>query len=649
MKFRHVFDHWTYETFPPGRLLRRRYNSFKKLMELEEECLGIIAEIENIGFGQIRTDWTHVEQISADLGLKARAMLEQLQEMNPVKFMDIMDYYNKINFYLRMSVTVPDPEISKPFTFALEDAPDYEAKSGAFAVNLARLKEQHVPVLDGMVLGTDIYNYFIEANNLRIAIDEILTSVDSTEMPCLKSASERIIDVFMKGIMPPVIANEVEIAALEASRGSGTLTLSAGVTPEDSTHPLPENRCTISQVQAQDIVEEWKKAALCKFTPASLKARIETGYSDRESPVAVLIQPTRGGNFDGTISTAYTTDTELPPKDKETGCSAIICSKIKGEILLSRREKQRILQKPDPSPLSSHSIKTIAALGRQAEEIFKAPLQCGWILDTRNRVMITSAFIHPPVEIKEQNRIKRALPFIAGLNISPRNTEMFLPEKSRSIYDLVRFANEKGIEEMFSLVSKKGLGLDGAKHLKARQPISLTVLNLADALFTTAAGKLDISPDDIESAPMWALWFGLGADRPGWTDQNAMEGYAILSKTYMNVTLKSEKDLIEVDAVSDQESSRNHIHFRFKGGSGTPEERMARIVFLRTALVPQGFEVSSRGDFIQAMHGPVRENEVQRLLATVGHVIGHIATHHPITENLDRVKEEAIRFITGLG
>lgn len=318
MKFRHVFSHWTYETFPPGRLLRRRYNSFKKLMKLEEECLTIISRIEDVGFGQTRTDWAYVERLSADLGLKVRFMLEQLQEMNPVRFMDIMDYYNKINFYLRMAVTVPDPEISKPFTFPLEDAIDYEGKAGAYAANLARLKQNGAPVLDGMVIGADVYNYFIEANNLRTAIDRILESVVSTNISDLKPVSRKLKKIFQQGNMPEIIANEVEIAALEASRGSGNLTVSSGVTPEGNKYPLPENSCTLYPVPAQNIIEAWKKAAICKFSAESIKARIEMGYADRESPVAVLIQPIKDVHVTGFIETLHTTDIELPPKIRST-------------------------------------------------------------------------------------------------------------------------------------------------------------------------------------------------------------------------------------------------------------------------------------------------------------------------------------------
>ncbi|CCO25118.1 PEP/pyruvate-binding domain-containing protein [Maridesulfovibrio hydrothermalis] len=649
MKFNHVFDHWTYETFPPGRLLRRRYNSFQKLIELEEECLHIISLIEDIGFGLTQADWSNIEKLSADLGLKVRAMLEQLQEMNPVRFMDIMDYYNKINFYVRMAVTVPDPEISKPFTFPLEDSLDFANKAGAYAANLARIKQDGMPVLDGMVIGADIYNYFIEANDLRIAIDNILETVTSTDLDDLKQISTAIIAVFQQGNMPESIANEIEIAALETSRGSGNLTVSVGVTPEGKSQPLPESYCRISPVPAQNIVEVWKKAVLCKFSPEAIKARIELGYADRESPAAMIIQPVKDVHDSGFIETFHKTDEELPLKDRVTGCSAISRDKAGFQYLISRRNKQRVLAKPDPSPLSSHSVKTIASLGRQVEKLFEAPQRCGWITDLRNRVIITSTCPHPSEGIKEVERIKLALTYIANLNISPQNTEMFLPEKSRSMYDLVRFANEKGVEEMFSLVSKKGLGLDGAKHMKARQPISLDILNLADGLFTTAAGKLDISPDDIKSAPMWALWFGLGAERPGWNKENAIEGCAILSKTYMNITLKSEKDLTEVDAVCDPDTTQNHIHFRFKGGSGTPQQRISRTRFIKMVLIPQGFTVKSQGDLIEATYGQAGEAEIQKLLATIGHTTAHIATHHPITENHDKIDVEVSKFISGLG
>ncbi|WP_321404317.1 PEP/pyruvate-binding domain-containing protein [Maridesulfovibrio sp.] len=648
MKFRHVFSHWTYETFPPGRLLRRRYNSFKKLMELEEECLKSISHIEDIGFGQTVTDWAYVEKQAANLGINIRTMLEHLQDMNPVRFMDIMDYYNKINFYVRMAVTVPDPEISKPFTFTLDDAIDYEFKAGACAADLARLKKSGVPVLDGMVIGSDVYNYFIEANNLRISIDEILEAAVSTNISELNQISRTIIDRFMQGKMPESIANEIEIAALETSRGSGSLTLTASSTPEGSLYALPESWCTIGPVPVQNIIEAWKKAVTCKFSAESIKARIESGYADRESPSSVIIQPVKDLHDSGMLETLHKSS-DLPPKDREHGCSAVFSNNSTTPYLISRREQQRILSKPDKAQLSAHSAKSIASMGRKAEDLFKTPQKCHWVTDRRNRVMITSVRSYPFKGEKETVRIKQALSYIASLNISPRNTEMFLPEKSRSMYDLVRFANEKGIEEMFSLVSKKGLGIDGAKQLKARQPISVTVLNLADGLFSTAAGKMDISPDDIKSAPMWALWFGLGADRSGWDGDKSIEGYAILSRTYMNITLKSEKDLTEVDAVCDPDPKTNHIHFRFKGGKGTPAQRIERIRFIKTTLESQGFSTTHQGDMIEGVLRKGMEPEIQKLLATTGHLIAYIATHHPVVAENEDADQIAAKFISGLG
>ncbi|SME88262.1 PEP/pyruvate-binding domain-containing protein [Desulfovibrio gilichinskyi] len=649
MKFNKLFNHWTYETFPPGRLLRRRYNSFKMLMDLEEECLHIISRIEDIGFGLSEVDWANVEKLSIDLGNKVHLMLEQLQSMNPIRFMDLMDYYNKINFYVRMAVTVPDPDISMPFTLALSESAKHTAHAGANAVVLARIiSETDINVLDGMVISSGVYNYFIEANDLRVHIDHILESVTSTDPEQLKNTSEALISVFVKAQMPEAITNELEIAALETAKGGNLLILSASVTPEDESCILPENSTIIHNVNPQDIVSAWKKAVLCKFSPESIKARIKLGYSNRETPVAVIIQPEIKTQDSGSLETLHNPETDLPPADQETGCSAVLSDNDSDPFIFSRRKKQRRLSNPEKQSLSLHSAKTINANGCEIEKMLGVPQKCKWITDLRNRVFITSAEPYPNKGVRAVDRMKRTLQYIANLKISAQNTEMFLPEKSKSMYDLVRFANEKAISEMFSLISKEGLGLDGAKHLTARQPISLTVLNLQEGLFTTAAGKMEISPDDIKSVPMWALWFGLGAKRPGWSEENSIEGYAILSKTYLNIKLKSEKDLSEIDTVCDQDYSKNHIHFRFKGGDGSADERIARIEFIKKVLIPVGFEIENQGDLIEAVHKESTEAEIQKKLATIGHIIAHIAISKPVAQNKQQAASEAAIFIANL-
>ncbi|WP_031479433.1 PEP/pyruvate-binding domain-containing protein [Maridesulfovibrio frigidus] len=650
MKFRQLFNHWTYETFPPGRLLRRRYNSFKLLMDLEEECLQIISRIEDIGFGLSVVDWANVEKLSEDLGKKVLLILEQLQSMNPVRFMDIMDYYNKINFYVRMAVTVPDSEISTPFTIPLSDSSQYPEHVGAQAINLSRImNETDIPVLEGIVISSDVYNYFIEANDLRDEINNVLESITTIDHELLTTASKKINSIFLNGTMPGVVSNEIEIAALETARGGNMLILSASVTPDEEKKELPANCYVISNVKPQDIVTAWKQAVLAKFSPESIKIRIKLGYSSHETPVSVLVQPEIEINDSGTIETLFTQETPLPPADQKTGCSSILNNNDSAQFIFSRREKQRILARPERSTLSTHSAKTIAARALEVEALIGEPQKCGWITDLRNRVKITSTTPYPNEGIKADDRMKRALPYIANLNISAKNTEVFLPEKSKSMYDLVRFANEKAVSEMFSLVSKEGLGLDGAKHLKINDLISLTILNLNDGLFTTAAGKMDISTDDIKSAPMWALWFGLGKKRPGWSKNNSIEGYAILSKTYLNIKLKSEKDLSEVDSVCDPTKDKNHIHFRFKGGDGTQVQRIARIEFIKQILTREGFTLKTQGDLIEAIHGPEKESEIQKKIATIGHIIAHLAISNPVAEDVETAKDKAAQFHASLG
>ena len=114
MSLRNIFAHWTYETFPPGAILRSKYNAFARLMREDETCLGIIAEIEELHARRPMADWSRILYLTSRLDIHVRTMLEHLQRINPVMFMDLMDYVTKTSFYMRMAVSVDDPEIRFP-------------------------------------------------------------------------------------------------------------------------------------------------------------------------------------------------------------------------------------------------------------------------------------------------------------------------------------------------------------------------------------------------------------------------------------------------------------------------------------------------------------------------------------------------------
>ncbi|WP_027179968.1 PEP/pyruvate-binding domain-containing protein [Maridesulfovibrio bastinii] len=643
MSFRQLFLHWTYESFPPGRLLRSRYNAFKRLIDLEEESMLIIAEIEEMDFGRRKADWQRVEKLTESLGFKVREMLEQLQTMNPVRFMDIMDYYNKINFYCRMAVTVPDPDISEPFIYPLSEAENNINASGVPALELCRAeKSTDIKISESTVFSANIYHYFSEANDLRRIIDHELSLINPDDELSVKSISEELTGIINKSHMPDVIANEMEIAALELARGGKNVSLISSATPEGSPTPLGGILHREAQIIPADIVKAWKRSVAAKYSVSFLKKRIAGNFADGETPVVSILQPDDGKGYDGELVTRAER-AELPGSaEPDDNYMSIVCRSNPGIKILVTDKKYRPIGRSDDYPLSEHTLRQLSEAGAAIRDKAGKELSISWRTDSRKRLHITSI---TPLEENTKNsfdRFSKALPHIARLNLSTNDADSFLPEKSRSMYDLVRFSNEKGIAEMFALVSKEGLGLDGSKSLSARIPVTLNILNLADGLFTTAAGKQVISPDDVKSAPMWALWFGLDSETINWADTPEVElsGYAILARTYMNLTVKFKHEFAEIDAVCGPEEKQNHVHFRFKGGAGNNEARLTRLKFMTMILESQNFKVKRVGDLIEAALSGYKDSITQKRLATIGLLIAMSATR---TEDIsDREKSGMI-------
>jgi len=787
MSFRELFLHWTYQAFAPGTLLRNKYNAFKELLRLDDQCLERIADLEEIHYGREQADWARVTWLCEELGTTLRSLIEQLQSMGPTRYMDLLDYFSKINFYVRMAVTVPDAEIVPPFVFPLTDAMQHARQAGGKALHLAQIAHAtDLPLPPGMVISASAFHYFIEANELRPLLDERLRQVRLTDPAELAALADEMQLLIHEAEMSDPIANEIEIAALELGSGGKLLAVRSSAVAEDGEASFAGQYTSKLNVSASDIMEAWKEVVASKYTPRAIAYRIMHGLADSETPMGVLIMPMIEPACAGVVYTrAPEMHANLPVPDREHGALAVFAVEGLGEALvdgstsphtalLSRRPSHRLIDKPADFPVPTPTLKRLAEHAMQLEDLFGAPQDVEWVMDGRNRLHIlqsraiqadrtAEAMLHhappdlpvlisatpagasavaagrttiipqcsdiqdmprgsvlvtrnlgpalsrvidrvaavialkgsrashfasvarefgvpvivdaagcleslengiivtvdgitgtvhagrpdflpekPPVmhrQLGAMRRLGMAMPRIAKLNLTDPMADNFAPEFCRSMHDLVRFAHERGVEEMFTLVGRSGRGLSGARKLKSDIPISLYLLNLEDGLFHSAAGKPDVTPDDIRSVPMWALWFGLSCNRVQWPtnlkhvdwneldrvsagiinpDSPQLASYAVLSHTYLHMMVRFGYHFSVIDTLCGPEARQNYIKFRFKGGGGRPEQRILRLQFIERVLSRFGFFVTTRGDLLDARHPAEEDSEIQKRLAMLG-------------------------------
>jgi pyruvate,water dikinase len=257
-------------------------------------------------------------------------------------------------------------------------------------------------------------------------------------------------------------------------------------------------------------------------------------------------------------------------------------------------------------------------------------------------------------------------PLTVKLSLTDPQSEDFTPMGCKSLHDVVRFCHEKAVNEMFTIMDKKGRGMHAAKRLETTLPLVMYVLDLGGGFFENAGEGKTVSPQDIKCRPMWALWFGLSDDRVAWPsrltamdweefdkisggifsfDSKLLASYGLVSEDYLHLMVRFGYHFSVVDAICSPASDANYVNFRFKGGGAGFDQRLLRLEFIRGVLDRYGFETSTRGDMIDAKAVRLEENQTHRLLVRLGYLMAVTRLMDMRMENEEQVAAEVEKFL----
>lgn len=814
MDIKQLFKHWTYSVFAPSALLRDKYNAFKNLLRYDNYALEIVADFEEISYGQELVDWTRVVWLYTRLSAAVRSMVEQLTLMSPTRHLDLIEYYRKIDFYIRMGLDLPAPDPSPPYVVSLKDAAQHSEIVGGKAMNLSRVAAlPGIDVPPGFAVTVKAFHYFIESNELREKIDRKLRKVQLDKPDKISSVSKELQKMILDAPIPDNLAQDIDAAvnALIGVQGQDVprLAIRSSALAEDGDISFAGQYSSELSVPPYEALQAYKRVLAAKYSEKALTYRIRNGLADQETPMAALFMPMVRAKAAGVV---YTVD-----KDKQ-GRSAVAVYAVPGQGALlvdgslrpevhyyDRETHEDITADSQTMVLQKAKAAELVEYSLQLERHFDTCLDIEWVLDTRDTLfflqarplntqwnddevcqgepevmakpIVTTAecaspgvatglihhlqsvidvsqvpegcilvvptltpalarlaghikgvvarsgsrashfasvareyglpvlvgleepytlfahgqevtlhaekgAIYPgahPALLEHYNslqanrrktlaekRLDNIMPYITRLTLTDPEAETFTPEHCRSLHDVIRYAHEKSVNEMFSLVGKGGRGLSQAKQLKSQLPIVMYLLDLGDGLFQSAAGKKEVTPDDIQSLPMWAFWFGLSAEDVPWDssllhvdweamdrmaagifrhDSKLLASYAVLSKDYLHMMIRFGYHFSVLDALCGQESKNNYIKFRFKGGGGEYNQRMLRLSLIQHVLEHFGFSISIRGDMLDASLHRESENQTQKQLASLGYLLARTRMMDMGLRNEEQVQELVQEFL----
>ncbi len=221
-------------------------------------------------------------------------------------------------------------------------------------------------------------------------------------------------------------------------------------------------------------------------------------------------------------------------------------------------------------------------------------------------------------------RLRAVLDLISPLNLKDPNAADFSPEGCRTLHDLIRFAHERIMKEIFFLSEKT----DGALsvRLQANIPLVLFCIDLGGGLQERLTTCDNVTVNHLTSIPMKAIWNGFMHPGISWAgtinlDMNNLltlmsssavsefgatpggNSYAVISRDYMNLSAKFGYHFANVDvfcAEEEENAGQNHILLQFSGGVGSFAGRSLRLQFLASVLGRLGFHLAITGDLLEA-------------------------------------------------
>jgi pyruvate,water dikinase len=218
--------------------------------------------------------------------------------------------------------------------------------------------------------------------------------------------------------------------------------------------------------------------------------------------------------------------------------------------------------------------------------------------------------------------------FITPLNLVDPQLPEFSAQNCRSLHDIIRFAHEMAMQEMFRLGDDLSGHTGMARELLATLPFRVLLVDLGSGI-APEADSTGVNLSELRCTPLLALLQGMGhsqipSDAVSGKDGLRPTCYAVVSESYVNFSGRLGNHFATIDSYSGPVINDNYITFSFKGGAAQYEQRVRRALILAGILRRQGFRVTQSGDSLKAEIRKYDQRRFTERLDTLGRLLAAV-------------------------
>ncbi len=431
--------------------LKAKYQSFQKLLSMNNEILETMADMEEKLSGEYLFDMHYLRTNSRLIGDKVMGIIENLNALSGSKYARFADIHRNIHEgiekILEHRIEIPVSGLTIP----LDDLNGNDTGiAGGKIAHLGDIRGAlNLPAPEGFAISAYAFMKFMEHNKFSEKINEKISSLSIDNLEELNRVSGEIREMIIQSDVPPDLQKAIEDSYTELCRRSGnsvSVSVRSSAIREDSEFSFAGQYATFLNVPGDLIIRKYKEVIASLFTPRAIFYSKTKGFSEGEMVMAVgvltMVNAIAGGVMysrdpndaqvdhilinavhglgvsvvDGTV----TPDTYIVSRHPD---GTIIDRNISGQDkMLAPGADGTLIDLPVPEEkkgkqcITDEQIKDLARYAEDLEKFYGSPQDVEWAVGEDNRIYILQS--RPLRTVTDSSVSRTSLPTrIEGFNV----------------------------------------------------------------------------------------------------------------------------------------------------------------------------------------------------------------------------------------
>lgn len=386
-------------------LFRKRYETLRSLLNRNGRVLQILSDLEG-DLRHLRSSDYRLRRPIERLCDETLLMAQELNLMADHRYQELYQIIEQIRWRLRESFVHPSLAEDKPLAVRLGDERSVDGNLvGGKAAGIAGIRDiAGSAVPDGFVITTAAYDQFLAENELdhriRLMLKDIEVTADRDQFSVRIAA---IRQMMMDAAVPEEIVAAIhQMARQTAGVGPTGWAARSSANAEDGPFTFAGQFDSLLNVEAEALEEAYRAVLAGRFTDRAVSYRLNCGFREKDTPMAVLFMPMIQPTAAGVI---YTADPEAPTAERMlVSCvpglgKDLVQGRVPGDLFrLSRQAHPELLpaqaeHEPAadpalPSYLTLEQLQRVGALGYQTAEALGCPMDIEWAIDAGDKLWL---------------------------------------------------------------------------------------------------------------------------------------------------------------------------------------------------------------------------------------------------------------------